>query len=402
MNGIAKHTRSAGLAVILAIGMVGQSEAATISASSCSESAVRSAIDSASNGDTVTVPAGSCSWNSGFTISKGIHLKGAGPTSTKINMGGTLRISKNANHSIELSGFAFSKSGGGNAARILVVDGSWSAKPPLIHDNVFNVNGSGAIRYEANGGVIYGNTFNGTWDESAIQHKNDNDNQSWSSRDTMGTRDTTGESNLYVEDNVFNNMPNQATDFDDGGRAVFRHNTLNNSSFNSHGYATSPLGVRHFEIYENEFNYRDPNVNQNWMIWIRGGTGVIFNNVIQDIRGQQWGDKPEILFSVRAAVDGSGPGCGPYPRPRQIGRGHDGSREISDPLFIWNNSGSYRIGLNDGWGNSCGVSMGDYIKDGRDYYSSSQRPNYSPYQYPHPLRLNKSRPNSPSDITVRQ
>ena len=395
---------AAGLWIILFLGSAGYAEAKTVSASSCSESAVTSAINSASNGDTVTVPAGNCTWGSGFTLSKGIHLQGAGASSTRINMGGTIRISKNSNASVELSGFTFTKSGGGNSARILVVDGSWSAKPPLIHDNIFSVNGSGAIRYETNGGVIWNNTFNGTWDESAIQHKKDNDSQSWSSPDTMGTRDQNGESNLYVEDNVFNNMPNQATDFDDAARVVFRYNVLNSSSFNSHGLATSPIGVRHFEIYKNEFRYPDQNVNQNWHIWLRGGTGVIFENTVDDLNGQQWGNKTEMLLSVRAAVDGGQAGCcRSYPCKHQVGQNHDGSKQFTDPIRLWGNKGTLASGLNSSWGNSCGQNMNNYIRDGRDFvYASSPKSGYQPYAYPHPLRSGSVRPEAPKNVSVSQ
>ena len=53
--------------------------AATISATSCSTSAVQTAINSAVDGDTVLVPAGTCSWTSGITIrGKGIKLQGGG------------------------------------------------------------------------------------------------------------------------------------------------------------------------------------------------------------------------------------------------------------------------------------------------------------------------------------
>jgi hypothetical protein len=218
----------------------------------------------------------------------------------------------------------------------------------------------------------------------------------------MGNRDTTGDSNLYVEDNVFNNMPNQATDFDDAARVVFRYNTLNSSSFNSHGLATSPIGVRHFEIYGNKFRYPDENVNQNWHIWLRGGTGVIFNNEIDDLNGQQWGNKTELLMSVRAAVDGGQAGCcRSYPCKHQVGQNHDGNRQFTDPIRIWGNSGTLASGLNSSWSNSCGQNMNDYIKDGRDFvYASTAKSGYQPYPYPHPLRDGAARPEAPRDVSV--
>ncbi len=61
--------------------------AATVNASSCSQSSVATAISSAANGDVVQVPAGTCSW-SGLSIAKPIHLKGAGVGQTNITVAG--------------------------------------------------------------------------------------------------------------------------------------------------------------------------------------------------------------------------------------------------------------------------------------------------------------------------
>jgi len=54
-------------------------KATTFAASSCNTSAVQAAINSASEGDTVTIPGGTCTWTSGVTISgKGINVQGSG------------------------------------------------------------------------------------------------------------------------------------------------------------------------------------------------------------------------------------------------------------------------------------------------------------------------------------
>ena len=378
------------------------SRAATVAVSSCSQSEVQAAINSATEGDVVSVPAGNCSWSS-LNLAKGIHLMGAGSGATKITVTGSLSMSKSSTRSVELSGFSFSRSGGGNSSRIMIVRGSWNAEPPLIHDNLFTVDGSGILRYETNGGVIYRNTFRGAWDDSALQHKDPNDAESWSSPDTMGVRDTTGKQNLYVEDNVFEGMANQATDFDDGARVVFRHNVLNHSSFNSHGLATSPVGVRHYEIYGNTFNYADTSVNQNWQIWLRGGTGVIFDNHVANLIGQMWGDKAELHLSVRSAVDGGVQGCcTSYPCPHQIGQNSDGQRQFTDPLLLWGNTGTVRDVLSDNWSNTCGQNMSDFLQEGRDFiFATTPKSGYSPYPYPHPLRAGTVRPAPPANVSAR-
>src|SRR5262245_30001253 len=55
-----------------------QAIACELEASSCSESEVQAAIDSARDGDVVTVPPGSCTWEAGIAFKKGITLQGAG------------------------------------------------------------------------------------------------------------------------------------------------------------------------------------------------------------------------------------------------------------------------------------------------------------------------------------
>jgi len=386
-----KHSQGKiGLSSILLCAFLGaadQTWAATINAANCSQAAVQAAVISATDGDTVLVPAGNCTW-SGLSLSKGVHLKGAGAGATNITLTGIGTLSTNATASIEISGFTLIHSGGGNENRAWLVSGSWTNKPPLIHDNTINVTNAGFFRWEVNNGVIYRNVFTCTLDESVIQHKH-GDSQSWSTPDTLGMRDTNGNRNLYVEDNVFNNCTNQGIDMDDSSRSVVRYNVFNNSSWNSHGFATSPIGNRHFEIYNNQFNQQNNNVNQSWQIWIRGGTGVVFNNFIQDLNGQQWGNKPEVVLSVRAASGGGtqypGGCCTTYPCIRQIGQGYDGTRQFTDPIRFWNNTGGYVITAGQNWG-SCGGAASNFIQNGRDYVVDAPRPNYSPYTYPHPLR----------------
>src|SRR5688572_9051178 len=56
------------VALSLAAVMPTRVDAATISAASCSRTDVASAITKASNGDTVLIPAGACTWTSAITV----------------------------------------------------------------------------------------------------------------------------------------------------------------------------------------------------------------------------------------------------------------------------------------------------------------------------------------------
>lgn len=409
MNQVIQSVRCVCLPLLALLAWVPAAGAATISASSCSQSDVQAALTAASGGDTVMVPAGTCSWTS-LAISKGIRLIGAGASATNITVTGVVSVRRVASHGFELSGFSFRKTND-SSEHMFLIDGASDAAMPLIHDNVFTVSNSGIIRYETNGGVIYGNTFNGDLDDSGIQHKLiSDDNLSWRTLDTMGVRDTDGRSNLYIEDNAFNGMANQALDFDDSSRVVFRHNVLTSSSVNSHGRDTSPVGVRHYEIYANQFRYPDSQVNQVWMIWLRGGTGVIYDNAFDDIRGQMWGDKIEIRMSVRAADEGGVDGCCTvWPCRRQVGQTYavdpvDGrEKELTDGVRFWGNAGNPAWELAR-WENRCGNDdITVFLREGRDFaFSTSPKPGYSPFPYPHPVRADAGpRPLPPTGIFVQ-
>jgi hypothetical protein len=366
---------------------------ATRQASTCSVDAVQAAINGASAGDIVAVPPGSCSW-SGLTLGKAIHLQGAGIGQTKITITGVNTITKTTGIT-RMSGFSFIKNGGGSESKGFSIGGSWKGTQPLIIEkNDFTISNSGLFRLNVAGGVIIaGNSFTGGWDDSFIQPKDSGDTVSWSSPDTMGNKDTSGTLNHYIEDNTFYGGTNQGIDADDASRVVYRHNVLTYSSFNTHGLDTSPVGVRHFEVYNNTFIHDGASTaiaNQSWAIWIRGGTGVIFNNQIANLAGSYWGDKAEIKLSIRGAEDVRPQGaCANvrYPVPRQLGQNHNGSSYFTDPIYIWGNTGSSVIGSGWGWGNPCGLTWSNFFQFGRDAVNSgAPKAGYSIYTYPHPLR----------------
>src|SRR5262245_47551556 len=75
-------------ALCVSVFPIGAAQAATIQASSCSRDHVAAAVNSAGDGDTVVIPAGSCTWNSTVTIdNKSITLQGAGVDRTIITDG---------------------------------------------------------------------------------------------------------------------------------------------------------------------------------------------------------------------------------------------------------------------------------------------------------------------------
>ena len=144
--------------IVLVFACVAPARAATINAASCNQSSVASAIASASPGDTVQVPAGTCSWSGGLSIS-GIRLIGAGKsTSGTVITSGSVTMTKHATQYTRVSGFRFT---GGD--RHITVGGSASSKPYIIDNNyLFTSGGSGSstlLGISANGGLVHHNDF---------------------------------------------------------------------------------------------------------------------------------------------------------------------------------------------------------------------------------------------------
>jgi hypothetical protein len=356
-------------------------------------------------GDTVQVPAGNCTW-SALTLTKAVHLRGAGKGQTNITLAGGLGINKQPSAVVRVSRFTFIASGSGNASVAVSIAGPWDYEPVVVQDNEFRVNFTALFRVESPGGFIAArNTIAAGQDDSLFQLKDDVGGEaSWQAADTLGARDTNGRRNHYIEDNTIRGGTNQGVDCDDGARCVYRYNTLTYSSFNSHGYESSPVGMRHFEIYNNTWLYptndaecrsasSDSLANQNWLARVRGATGVVFGNTMPDIATLcNWGAKPEIKLDIRAAQDETPRGVNAcfYPIPRQLGQNFNGTAYFTDPIYIWGNIGNPEIGqgYDDSWGpNPCGQPWSFYFKSGRDYVTGVAKPGYTAYPHPHPLVL---------------
>lgn len=379
------------------------------------QSSVSTCLSNASAGDTINVSAGSATWTA-IAINKAVTLNGAGTGSTTITLAGNSSIAKQAAGVTRIKNFTFVRNTEGNNSYAFYITGAWTARPVIFQNNAVTMSNAGFFRVEVSGGfIVANNSFTADWDDSILKLKNAGGLSEWNTASTMGTLDTNGEKNIYIEDNTFYGGTNQGIDCDDACRVVYRHNTLTYSSFNSHGYDTSDVGARHWEIYNNTFIHDGGTsaiANQNWIFWIRGGTGVIHNNVFPDIAGGWWGDKAEFKFSIRGIQDsytkvfGS---CGAvsYPAPRQLGQGHNGSSQVLDPIYIWGNTGplvGIAGGLDSDWGNPCSVSWNNFYQINRDYYSGSAKPSYTTYTYPHPLvsgaPADNENPTAPSNLSA--
>ena len=421
-------------------------EAQSINAASCSQSDVQTALAAASSGTTIAVPAGNCIWSS-LTINKAVTLQGAGSTGTGTNISltaaGAVTISKQTTGVMRITGFQVTASNGISNAAIVIQDGgTWKTDYPLvIQNNAFILNGSQLLHQITPGGVIYSkNSFTGNsgalnGDEAIHIYDQTDAAGSWTQADTFGTLDaattlsgtisgTTGYLNTYIEDNTCTNIASLFTDVDDGERVVFRYNNLTDCEFNSHGEGTSPYGIREWEIYNNSFlntcsegGACGPLTNMQNGIWLKGASGVVFNNTADSLYTSYWGNKPNVYPALDSNNTGGCPtGSGQYPLPHQLGQGYTTS-QVTEPFFLWNNKINAGTGTSStfwttpGWMYGCSIAVSDFLQSPRDYVDDSTSPtkpastgtwidSYTPYTYPHPLTQGSpSAPAAPSGLT---
>ncbi len=271
---------------------LGQAESAIVNAKSVSLSEVVSAIRLAREGDTVVVPAGTASWASTLTITKGITLQGAGDDKTVIlddvartplNKGGAILIADlNPKQSFRLTGITFragslTTRGNNGAVRIR---GTCSAVR-IDHCHFDSLHQLCVHTYGSIFGVIDHCTFDCTRGSLAILVWHDtwgnkaHGDGSWNDLPYFGS-----EKFLFIEDNTFNNFGAKQTngniDAKNGARYVARYNKFNNCMPNSHGTEGGPqTGVRAIEIYNNRFHWTFHSTGGQ----LRSGTALIYDNI---------------------------------------------------------------------------------------------------------------------------
>ena len=375
-------------------------DAATRNAASCSTSAVQAAVNSAVSGDAVVVPTGACTWSSGVDVPNGkkITIQGAGSNSTVIT--GTRNTVFELNQSgSRLTGF-------GIVEAAVHVDGDdWR-----IDHNRFT---STTSFYDAI--LVFGDRES-THPRGLIDHNQIQNTRisvvGWNSlmahaiwAQPLGLG---GAQMVFVEDNTFTGTQwASVVDGNYGGRYVFRYNTVTNMYIEAHSNQ-GERGIRSWEIYNNKI-IQSGSVGMWTPFYIRGGTGVVFNNTISGT----WSFPGITLDNVRSfesrgslgQCNGNSPWDGNqasngWPCRDQIGRStdqwvHTSSRpyppQASEPAYFWGNTASgsaISVDLNNG--------TSPWIVSGRDYLNNTPKPGYTPYAYPHPLASGGTTPPPPA------
>lgn len=387
----------------------------TWTAASASQTDVSDCITAATAGDTINIPAGTVSWTS-LSINKAVTLAGAGIGLTNIALMGAEDsiIVTNQTQKIRFTAISFSTSYFGTGNHPMLITGTWPPSAPVIFDHNFLVTETHTFMHtDLPGGIIWSeNTMSGDHNTGPMTVKDTtNSHGSWTSNPTMGTADTTGLYNHYFENNTVTGMSNGIFDCDDGCRIVVRYNNLTHGMFNSHGRDTSTYGMRQFELYENTYSngdqfgdttgcnppfYDQCIVNIPQAIWIRGGTGVIFNNAFTFGPGN-FGTKPVVRINGRAygqpTLTTIGKTCATiaYPEANQPGQSYVGGVRVTDPIYFWDNTGSWSLAEIDDFGwNDCSNPWSTFFQWGRDAINpaltgGSAKPGYTAYTYPHPL-----------------
>ena len=229
--------------------------------------------------------------------------------------------------------------------------------------------------------------------------------ESWTQPLTLGTANA-----LYIEDCEFlySQKYDGAMDAYGGARYVFRYNTVSGTKVAHHGLDSGNWrSVFSHEIYKNTM-HNASSTAVSTAIRSRGGTGVIFDNVItgnyhQGMRFIYYRSCCEISHNYCGswgrcdgdnARDGNQDSSG-YPCMDQPGR--TTNQQLS-PVYEWNNTLNglnADLALSDPWG--CrSPSMADHIQVNRDYFNNTGRPDYTPYEYPHPLTRGETPETAPA------
>lgn len=407
--------------------------AATYTAASTSLADVQAALDLSTNGDTVSVPAGTSVWTNSANINfKSITFHGAGIGSTIITRAPstTTPAAINAASSfaqtnfVTISGFTLYTSN--------------SAAAGIIHVGVPNCHGFPSNQFRITNCKIIVTPQNGTSGRGIAVDAAYGliDNCYFQTTNILGGQMVTvqndavnsttnswhiqlqwGDTNVVcMEDNIFEGPgPNDgAFDAYVGQRVVFRHNLLTNLNIGWHGWDSSVRSPRSFEVYQNQF-YTANGVHPSYGINIRGGTAVIWSNTwdsgFSGMCTMTYYASDQIFSRAGGGgvVTGSNPVDGNfvtngasagYPLGDQPGRGSfpvgnpgnwpnktqyaTNEYEVLDPIYQWGNT----FGVNTSPLITAGsiYQTTNYVKANVDYYDNVARPAYVPLVYPHPLQ----------------
>jgi hypothetical protein len=176
-----------------------------------------------------------------------------------------------------------------------------------------------------------------------------------------------------------------------GARLTIRYNNITNIPESTHGMQSGAhSGTLQIECYQNNWVLNDTLNTMSYLYLQRGGTAVIWSNTVTSTSFWNLGDVCQFWVECAATSLWQSESCASelfypadYPEQQQVGQGVVNGASGTVPVYIWGNNFP-----NTTWGNvSLGRDGGDqpFIQQGRDIFTNSVMPNYTPLVYPHPL-----------------
>lgn len=397
--------------------------------------------------------AGSATWSSTLSITKGVKLIGAGAGQTVIATSGkAIDYTPSSgywsgNYIFEVSGFTFNSSHGTgwdvSTTLIYLYCGCASTMQTniKIHDNIINnsSNGYGAIWNFACAGVIYDNTFAG-WGYPLRIGWGDNQcaGKSWPGQYTV-EQAAGGDPSysyfysvpaqaMYVEDNTFNNIGGPTlSDGDQGGSYVFRYNLID-------------MGGQLFDMHENGrggeiYGNHQTGGNGDRFFADRGGRFMVHHNYTSGTGTEtnlyNQGCPSSTLENFKDTYYFQNRAGGSYAGSLfSLYEGSDVCNTITKNSTFWIDNGANCTSSNCQTGTGCGTTLPPLCTTGVGYWITSQscsslsgmvgvNPStpisgtlykctatntwtayYTPYTYPHPLRLDVPAPMPPRNPRI--
>jgi hypothetical protein len=290
------------------LGLAKSSQATTINAASCSYADVSSAISSASAGDMVSVPTGSCTWASTLGITKGISIIGAGIGNTVITRSGANALFSidpadysDTTNPYRVSGFTLDLNTTVAASAGLYIGTYyklWSSPAPALPKvRIDHVRFTNALHFSAQAIVNYstmvGVVDNCTFDNVYYPIRNDSGDAGGEVRSqalldyVLPYWDLGNSYKIYFEDNTFSDMwdggsQSIVADCQWGGSYAMRYNTITLSYpgqpiFDAHGYGNSAyVACFGTELYGNKIIYSGAGGSN--LSSLRGGKNIVLAN----------------------------------------------------------------------------------------------------------------------------
>ncbi len=383
--------------------------AATVNAASCSQGNVQSAINSASAGDTVVIPAGTCTYTTtsrqtpSVTINKAVTVQGQtvctgrasslSCTDSTIIKDGTGTAYQEDPFDItssgaRLTGITISDTRGTSDYKAYINVATDITNWRVDHNHITsNIGGTGTGEaIEAKGyGLVDHNYIQNAGTAVPVYGSSVNDatypgDYSWTQPFIPGTVNA-----VYIEDNELNYNAVVLNGQDDyaGARFVFRYNDVQGTNIGDHGLDSGGLrGTLFAEIYNNTTENPGTHIYTWWVA--RAGSFLIFNNTISasggsydgflDIRNYRsdsayatsWGacDGTNVIDTLSVA------GQQGWPCKDQVGRGPN---QIPNPAYSWSNifkgASPTIANINICGYQDCSRARNYHIKNNREFYN---------------------------------